>query len=199
MTLRTSIRLPIVASAVAAVLVIAPTASASSDPGSLVLRRSAPNVVAPHGTQARYNAQKVMPQTANPFSHSGSITTSVPSVPDRIDGLGSARGPQVVQLPLATTNDGGLSWTDAAIGAAFLLAAAPLNHVIVASLEMFAALHSGATFGYGTWAVTAAWYTLGNVVGGVGLVTVLRLVQVGEARIRDEQREGAAAGAEPDE
>lgn len=82
----------------------------------------------------------------------------------------------------------------AAIAAAFLLAAAPLNHVIVASLEMFAALHSGATFGYGTWAVTAAWFTLGNIVGGVGLVTVLRLVQVGEARIRDEQRETTAAG-----
>jgi hypothetical protein len=122
MTLRTSIRLPIVASAVAAVLVIAPTASASSDPG-FVLRRSAPNVVEPHGVQARHNAQKVMPVTVNPFAHSSSITTSVPSVPDRIDGLGSARGPQVVQLPLATTNDGGLSWIDAAIGAAFLLAA----------------------------------------------------------------------------
>ena len=122
MTLRTSIRLPIVASALAAVLVIAPAASASA-PGSFVLRRSAPSVVDPHGTQARYNAQKVMPQTVDPFDHHGSITTSVPSVPDRIDGLGSARGPQVVQLPLATTNDGGLSWTDGAIGAAFLLAA----------------------------------------------------------------------------
>ncbi|MDQ1633067.1 MAG: hypothetical protein QOC80_3039, partial [Frankiaceae bacterium] len=83
-------------------------------------------VVNPHGTQARYNAQKVMPITANPFAHTGSITASVPSVPDRVDGLGSARGPQVVQLPLATTNDGGLSWADAVIGAAFLLAASLL-------------------------------------------------------------------------
>jgi hypothetical protein len=125
MTLRTSIRLPIIASAVAAVLVIAPAASASSDPGFL-LRRSAPTVIDPHGTQARYNAQKVMPQAANPFAHSGSITAGVPSVPDRVDGLGSARGPQVVQLPVTTTNDGGLSWTDALIGAAFLLAASLL-------------------------------------------------------------------------
>lgn len=63
------------------------------------------------------------------------------------------------------------------MAAAFLLSSAPLNHVIVASLQMFAVLHSGATFGFGTWAVTAAWSVLGDVVGGVGLVTVLRLVQ----------------------
>ena len=46
--------------------------------------------------------------------------------------------------------------------------------------------------GYGTWAVTAAWFALGNVVGGVGLVTMLRLVQVGEDRIRDEQGAGGS-------
>jgi formate-nitrite transporter family protein len=75
----------------------------------------------------------------------------------------------------------------AAVATAFLLAAAPLAHVIVASLEMFAAIHAGASFGYGTWAALAAWYALANVLGGVGLVTVLRLVQVGETRIREEQ------------
>lgn len=78
----------------------------------------------------------------------------------------------------------------AAAAVAFVLAAAPLDHVIVASMEMFAGLHAGAGFGYGTWAVTAAWYALGNMVGGVGLVTVLRLVQVGEGRIRDEREAG---------
>lgn len=36
----------------------------------------------------------------------------------------------------------------AAISVAFLLAATPLNHVIIVSLEIFAALHSGASFGY---------------------------------------------------
>jgi hypothetical protein len=123
MTFRTSLRFSITASALAAVLAIAPTASARPDSGSFGLQRSAQNVVDPHGTQARYNAQKVMPETVDPFDHRGSITASVPSVPDRVDGLGSARGPQVVQLPQATTNDGGLSWTDGAIGAAFLLAA----------------------------------------------------------------------------
>ena len=34
---------------------------------------------------------------------------------------------------------------------AFILAAAPLNHVIVVSLEMFAALQAGAHFGYLDW------------------------------------------------
>ena len=66
----------------------------------------------------------------------------------------------------------------AAIAAAFLLAAGSLNHVIVVSIEMFAALQAHAPFGYADWAGMAAWAALGNVVGGIGLVTILRLVQV---------------------
>jgi len=66
----------------------------------------------------------------------------------------------------------------AAVVAAFLLAAGSLNHVIVVSIEMFAALHAHAPFGYADWAGMAAWAALGNMVGGIGLVTVLRLVQV---------------------
>ncbi|MEA2509652.1 MAG: formate-nitrite transporter family protein [Actinomycetota bacterium] len=65
-----------------------------------------------------------------------------------------------------------------AIIAAFILAAAPLNHVIVVSLEMFAALQAGAHFGYLDWLGMSAWFGLGNIIGGVGLVTVLRLIQV---------------------
>lgn len=66
-----------------------------------------------------------------------------------------------------------------AITGAFLLAAGQLNHTIVNSLLMFAALHTGrAPFGYIQWAETAGWAALGNVVGGVGLVTLLRIVQV---------------------
>ena len=77
----------------------------------------------------------------------------------------------------------------AASAAAFLLAAAPLNHAIVVSLEMFAALHAGAPFGYADWLGVLAWASLGNLVGGVGLVTVLRLVQVGRAKMEEEARE----------
>ncbi|MDQ6648929.1 MAG: formate/nitrite transporter family protein [Actinomycetota bacterium] len=66
-----------------------------------------------------------------------------------------------------------------AITTAFLLAGGQLNHAIVNSLLMFSALHTGhAPFGYLQWAETAGWAALGNVVGGVGLVTLLRLLQI---------------------
>lgn len=77
----------------------------------------------------------------------------------------------------------------AAVSIGFLLAAGPLNHVIVGSLEMFAALQVGAPFGYGTWAATAAWAGLANLVGGLLLVTILRLVQVGGGEISEARRE----------
>ena len=70
--------------------------------------------------------------------------------------------------------------------AGFLLAAGHLNHAIVASLEMFAALHAGATFGYLVWLKLLGWAVLGNVIGGVLFVTVLRLVQVGVQTIQAE-------------
>lgn len=66
-----------------------------------------------------------------------------------------------------------------AVTSAFLLGAGRLNHAIVASLLMFAALQTGhAPFGYLNWLAALGWAILGNVVGGVGLVTVLRLMQV---------------------
>ncbi len=71
----------------------------------------------------------------------------------------------------------------AVVGISFLLVAGPLNHVIVSSLEMFAALLSGAPFGYADAAGTASFAALGNIVGGVGLVTVLRLIQVGRRAV----------------
>lgn len=79
----------------------------------------------------------------------------------------------------------------AAVAVAFVLAAAPLNHVIVVSLELFAALHAGAPFDYLDWLQVAGWGALGNVVGGVGLVTVLRLIQVGPQKIEEEQAEAS--------
>jgi formate/nitrite transporter FocA (FNT family) len=62
----------------------------------------------------------------------------------------------------------------------FLLAAGKFNHAIVGSLDMFAGLHAGAPYGYLDWAAAMSWATLGNVLGSIGLVTVLRLVQAGE-------------------
>ena len=76
----------------------------------------------------------------------------------------------------------------AAAAAAFLLASGKLLHVIVISLEAFAALQAGAPFGYADWLGTAAWAALGNAVGGLGLVTGLRLVQVGGGVLQEERR-----------
>ena len=74
-----------------------------------------------------------------------------------------------------------------AITAGFLLAGAQLNHAIVNSLLMFSALQTGhAPFGYAEWAQTAGWAALGNVVGGVALVTLLRVLQVPH-KVREEQ------------
>jgi formate/nitrite transporter FocA (FNT family) len=73
----------------------------------------------------------------------------------------------------------------AAVATAFLLAAGSLNHAIVMSLEMFAGLQAGAHYGYATWAKALGWAIFGNMVGGIGLVTVLRLVQVGSTHIQE--------------
>lgn len=62
----------------------------------------------------------------------------------------------------------------------FLLAAPPLDHSVVGALEMFAGLLTGeAPYGWLDTGGALAWAVLGNVVGGLGLVTVLRFVQVG--------------------
>jgi formate/nitrite transporter FocA (FNT family) len=77
-----------------------------------------------------------------------------------------------------------------AFAAAFQLVAGTLNHAIVVSLLTFAALHAGAPFGYLHWLGVVALATVGNIVGGLGLVTVLRLVQVGHERIEQVREEG---------
>ncbi len=81
----------------------------------------------------------------------------------------------------------------AALSVGFPLAAARMNHAIVMSLTMFAALHAGAPFGYGDWLGAALWAALANMVGGMGLVTVLRLVQVGRAQMEAERRRAPGA------
>lgn len=83
----------------------------------------------------------------------------------------------------------------AAVSAAYLLAATPLVHSVVSSIEMFAALHADARATYGDWAGLFGWAVLGNMVGGIGLVTILRLVQVGRAKIVEEQQRPQPPGA----
>lgn len=66
-----------------------------------------------------------------------------------------------------------------AVATGFMLAGLQLNHAIVNSLLIFSGLHTGHTsYGYLDWAETAGWAALGNMVGGVALVTLLRMLQV---------------------
>ena len=66
----------------------------------------------------------------------------------------------------------------AAIAGAFLLAGLEMFHSILDSLLIFAALHTGeASFGYLDWLRFFSYTTAGNMVGGLVLVTLLRLVR----------------------
>ena len=75
----------------------------------------------------------------------------------------------------------------AVISVGFIVAGAPLAHAVVSSMEAFSALHAGAPFGYLDWLGAEAWTVLWNMVGGLLLVTGLRLVQVGVGQV-DEER-----------
>jgi formate-nitrite transporter family protein len=59
-----------------------------------------------------------------------------------------------------------------------MLSIGHVNRAVVASLSCFAALVAGAPFGYGDWAGMLLLAIVGNVVGGSGLVTLLRLLQL---------------------
>ena len=67
----------------------------------------------------------------------------------------------------------------AAVAMSFLLTAAQLFHSIVDSILMFAGLFSGqGHYTWGNWAVGLAWAVLGNMLGGIVLVTSTRLLRV---------------------
>lgn len=76
----------------------------------------------------------------------------------------------------------------AAVAIGFLLAGLQMFHSILDSLLAFGALHTGeAGFGYVDWARWFSWTVLGNMVGGLGLVTLLRLVRSRD-RVLEERR-----------
>ena len=66
-----------------------------------------------------------------------------------------------------------------------------LFHSILDSLIIFGALHAGAPFGYGGLAGLVLVHRLLNMVGGLGVVTLLRLVRSKELL---EQERAAATG-----
>ena len=76
----------------------------------------------------------------------------------------------------------------AAVAGAFLLAGLQLFHSILDSLLAFGALATGkAPFGVIDWMAWFGYTAVGNVVGGLGLVTLLRLLRSKE-RLKDERR-----------
>jgi formate/nitrite transporter FocA (FNT family) len=84
-----------------------------------------------------------------------------------------------------------------AVTTGFLLAGLQLNHAIVNSLLIFAGLHTHHTsYGYLDWAATAGWAALGNMLGGVGLVTVLRMLQVPHKVLEDVRNPAPAVEAD---
>ncbi len=76
----------------------------------------------------------------------------------------------------------------AAIGAAFLLAYGHLGHTVVASLKIAAGMFGGLELGILDVVSLFGLLALGNVVGGVGLVTVLRIVQAGRESLDEAGR-----------
>lgn len=77
----------------------------------------------------------------------------------------------------------------AAVAGAFLLAGLQMFHSILDSLLIFGALSTGrAPFGYGDWAVWFGYTVTLNVVGGLVLVTLLRLVRTKD-RLKQERDE----------
>ena len=82
----------------------------------------------------------------------------------------------MTHLQHATDSDGMRLVPAVAIG--FVLGAGQVDHAIVASLVCFAGLQAGAPFSYLDW-LDVLWLAVaGNIVGGLGLVTLLRLLQV---------------------
>ncbi len=77
-----------------------------------------------------------------------------------------------------------------------LLAGGQLFHSVLDSLFMFAGLHSGSSFGYLDWLGALGWSASGNLVGGVGLVTTIRLVRT-QHRVREERADQANDGPPP--
>ena len=92
----------------------------------------------------------------------------------------------MTRMQLATENLGVQLVPAVLMGA--LLAGGELFHCILDSILMFAALIAGAPFGYADWLGAFAFSAVGNLVGGVGLVTAIRLLRVPD-RLMEARRE----------
>ncbi|MCW2867249.1 MAG: formate/nitrite transporter family protein [Marmoricola sp.] len=77
-----------------------------------------------------------------------------------------------------------------AVMMSFVLVGAQLFHSVLDSILMFAGLLSGgADYGYQDWAGALGWSALGNLVGGLVLVTGIRLLRIPH-RVAESREEG---------
>ncbi|GAB2983323.1 formate/nitrite transporter family protein [Amycolatopsis acidiphila] len=87
-----------------------------------------------------------------------------------------------------STSDMGVKLV-AAVAMPFLLVGAQLFHSVLDSIVMFAGLLGGlAHYSWANWALALAWSSLGNVLGGIGLVTSIRLLRVSH-RVEEAQHD----------
>ncbi|MGE2836762.1 formate/nitrite transporter family protein [Mycobacterium sp. SMC-4] len=81
----------------------------------------------------------------------------------------------------------------AAVAGGFLLAGLQMFHSILDSLLIFGALLGGGTpFGYLDWLGWFGYTVVGNIIGGLGLVTLLRLLRTKD-RLQEERSEAEAS------
>jgi formate/nitrite transporter FocA (FNT family) len=94
-----------------------------------------------------------------------------------------------------STNDMGVKLV-AAVAMPFLLVGAQLFHSVLDSIVMFAGLLGGlAHYSWADWALALAWSSLGNLLGGIGLVTSIRLLRVSH-RVQEAQYDARAEAAD---
>lgn len=83
----------------------------------------------------------------------------------------------------------------ATIATAFVVAGTGVLHCVLDSLLMFGAILTGeATFGYATWLGFVWWVVLGNLAGGIVLVTSTRLLR-SKGRIQAKAHDSAPEAA----
>ncbi|OUE27264.1 formate/nitrite transporter family protein [Clavibacter michiganensis] len=92
--------------------------------------------------------------------------------------LGGSTITLMTRMQQGTTSD--VARIVAAVAGGFLLAGLQLFHSILDSLLVFGAIQSGADVTYGQWLGWFGYTLLFNMLGGILLVTVLRLVRTKE-------------------
>lgn len=117
--------------------------------------------------------QKVLSESAQHFVHAPLDLRSV-----CLAVLGGSTITLLTRMQQGTTSD--VARIIAAMGAGFLLAGLQMFHSILDSLLIFGAIHAGADVSYREWIDWFGYTVLFNIIGGVVLVTALRLVRTKE-------------------